>query len=137
MAWIDIDGYEGLYRISSAREVVGLKRGKLIKPLELESGAYVSLSKEGGTRRFSLEALYRKHFPERKAEKPAQAPKAKGRPRRDYSTVFFCKKAKAWRYRIASKEGLSVSRRSFDSYELAYEAYKSEIDFNKLKGLTP
>jgi len=46
--WRDVIGYEGLYKVSDDGQVLGLKRGKVLRPATLRSGhLIVALSKDG------------------------------------------------------------------------------------------
>ncbi len=56
--WKNIKGYEGLYRVSSAGRVMGLRRGKVLKPFPLSKNnpyLHVSLSRSG---KINVEAVH-------------------------------------------------------------------------------
>lgn len=82
--WKDINGYEGLYRVSSDGDVMSLDRvfinsygkkrftkGVLLKNIKHPKGySYVTLSKEGFCKRFLVHRLVAQAFIDNKENKP-------------------------------------------------------------------
>lgn len=62
--WKDIEGYEGLYRVSNVGQVKSLKSNKILKPNSNNTGGYlqVVLSKNGEAKRFYIHRLVAEAF---------------------------------------------------------------------------
>lgn len=61
--FVDVIGYEGLYKINQLGEVFGVKNKKILKPKVSKDGYYViSLCKESKSKTFKLHRLICLHF---------------------------------------------------------------------------
>lgn len=60
--WRDIKDYEGLYKISNLGNVFGVKRNKILKPIEHKRYLNIILSKEGKRKSFRVHRLVAIHF---------------------------------------------------------------------------
>ena len=61
--WVDVKGYEGLYKISNKGRVLGIKQNKIKKFCKLNSGYYaVGLSKNSKSKTFSVHRLVLENF---------------------------------------------------------------------------
>lgn len=69
--WKDIEGYEGLYQVSSEGRIIGLKRGNIIKPIQHMNGyLFVNLHKSGSRTHASIHRLVAKAFITNNDNKP-------------------------------------------------------------------
>lgn len=63
MEFVDVIGYEGLYKINQAGEVIGVKRQKILKPSKNTKGYYrVGLWKDGKAKDYRIHRLLALHF---------------------------------------------------------------------------
>lgn len=67
--WKDVKGFEGHYKVSNTGKVHGVKRGKLLKPVESQNNQgfkclIVSLSSNGKRVAYLLHRLVYRHFKE-------------------------------------------------------------------------
>ena len=74
LLWKDIDGYEGLYRVSDRGDIASVVRDRMLKPdiNRTNNTSYfrVTLSKDGATERFMVHQLVAKAFIENPDSKP-------------------------------------------------------------------
>ena len=69
--WIDIKGYEGLYKLSDTGEILSLHKNIIIKPWITNKGYYcVDLSKDGVRKHYLLHRLMAEHFVPNPYNKP-------------------------------------------------------------------
>ncbi|WP_204200859.1 NUMOD4 domain-containing protein [Mammaliicoccus sciuri] len=89
--WKDIDGYEGLYKISNHGEVWSERKQGLLKKGEGTSGYhYVSLNKNKKQKSFTVHRLVANNFIENPFEKPCINHIDENKKNNHYSNLEWC-----------------------------------------------
>jgi len=123
--WIDIPDYEGMYQLSSDKQVKSLPRyvklwgnqvyrqGKILNQFKKKHGfPYVNLNRDGKQKQFSVERLYQKLFEGKTFEKTS-----------NHDGVYLKKgRWQATAYLHGKQVWISSHKEEYDAY-LAREAF--------------